>query len=127
MARLWCRGAAGLLIALGLSGLAAPGLLGLHLGAGHVLLLVATGAVAAGLGWKGGDAACRAACALAMLLYALLAAGGVLLPGVVGLLLGEPGLSSQELAPDVVLHAVVAGTALVGALAGSRALTTHPA
>jgi hypothetical protein len=103
-----CRAAGVLLALIGALGMAAPHLLGLNLTPRHDLILCVTGVAIAWAGWAGTSLARRLVCVGSGLFYAVLAALGVILPGVLGNLIGRPGLSSTELRPDTVLHLVLA-------------------
>jgi hypothetical protein len=116
MARTFCRilGIATLL--LGIAGFVDSHLMGFHLTTVHNLIHLATGVVASYCGFAAGYGACRAFCRAFAGIYGLVALLGFVAPGILGQILGHPGLSARELMPDNVLHVLVSVGSLVAGM-----------
>jgi hypothetical protein len=95
------------LLAVGVLGFAAPGLLGAHLSPAHDLVHLASGAAALGFGIKGTREAARAFDLAFGAVYAVL--------GIAGFVLGAPGMSSAgHAAHDDRLLRLIPGTLELG-------------
>jgi hypothetical protein len=125
MGRTYCRilGIATLL--LGIAGFVTPHLMGFHLTAVHNVIHLATGAIASWVGFAGMYDACRTFCRVFGVVYGVIAVLGLVAPGLLGTILGHPGLSATELMPDNILHLVITLTALgAGFAPGAEARVT---
>jgi hypothetical protein len=76
MAKTFCKIIGVLLIAVGLIGFLAPGMMGMHLSGAHNLVHLVSGAIAAFLGFRGTYRGCRMFCFIFGAIYALLAIAG---------------------------------------------------
>jgi hypothetical protein len=116
MARTFCRilGIATLLM--GVAGFVDSHLLGFHLTPVHNIIHLATGVVASYCGFAASYGACRTFCRAFAGIYGLVALLGFVAPGVLGRILGHPGLSTAELMPDNLLHVVITLGSLVAGL-----------
>lgn len=123
MAKTMCRVLGVLFLAIGIAGFLAPNLMGLHLSGAHNVIHLATGAVAAFLGWRGSYNGCRLFCLIFGAVYGLLGIGGLMAgPGTptVGNLVSEdhllkliPGQLEFGMA-DSIVH-LIAGILFLGA------------
>ena len=122
MARTFCKilGIATLLM--GVMGFVVPHFMGFHLTPVHNVIHLATGVIASWVGFGGTFAACRTFCKLFGVVYGLVALLGFVAPGLLGTILGHPGLSARELMPDNLLHVVITLASLASGFApGSEA------
>ena len=117
MARTFCRilGVATLLM--GIAGFVDSHLMGFHLTPVHNMIHLATGLLASYCGFAAGYGACRTFCRVFAAIYGLVAALGFVAPGVLGQILGHPGLSARELMPDNLLHVVITVASAAAGLA----------
>jgi hypothetical protein len=116
MARTFCRilGIATLLM--GIAGFLDSHLMGFHLTTVHNLIHLATGVVASYCGFAASYGACRTFCRAFAGIYGLVALLGFVAPGLLGQILGHPGLSARELMPDNLLHVVITAGSLVAGM-----------
>lgn len=76
MAKTFCKVIGVILIAVGLLGFIAPGMMGMHLSGAHNMVHLITGAIAAFLGFRGTYHGCRRFCFIFGAVYTLLAIAG---------------------------------------------------
>lgn len=120
MARTLCKVLGVVFVLAGLGGFAMPNLLGFHLTAIHNIIHIATGAIAAYLGFAGSDGAVRTFCLVFGAVYAALGVLGFVAPGVVASVIGHPLVDSGELTPDNVFHIAVGAVFLIAGLTAPR-------
>ena len=123
MAKTYCKVLGVAMLAAGVLGFALPRLMGFHLTPIHNLIHLATGALAAYLGFAGSEGGARNFCRIFGAVYALVALLGFVAPGLLSTILGHPGLSAADLMADNVFHVAVALSSLAAGFAGSRAVT----
>jgi hypothetical protein len=115
MAQSLCKAAGLVFLIVGVAGFAVPNLFGFHLTPIHNVIHIATGAVAAYLGFAGTYAASKTFCVLFGAVYLLLGIAGFAAPGLIASVIGHPGpVTSADLMVDNVFHAVV-GLVFLGA------------
>lgn len=78
MAKTVCRVLGVLFLAIGIVGFLAPGMMNMHLSGAHNVIHLATGAVAAFLGWRGSYKGCRLFCLIFGAVYGLLGIAGLM-------------------------------------------------
>ena len=122
MARTICKVLGVVFVLAGLGGFAMPHLLGFHLTTIHNVIHIASGAVAAYLGFSGSAGAVRTFCIVFGVVYLALGVLGFVAPGVVAAVIGHPLVDSGELTPDNVFHIVVGAVFLLAGLTGPRAV-----
>ncbi len=76
MAKTFCKIIGVIMLAVGILGFIAPGMMGMHLSGAHNLIHIVTGAIAAFLGFRGSYHACRRFCFAFGAVYALLGIAG---------------------------------------------------
>jgi hypothetical protein len=122
MARTICKVLGVVFVLAGLGGFAMPHLLGFHLTTIHNVIHIASGALAAYLGFSGSAGAVRTFCIVFGLVYLALGVLGFVAPGVVAAVIGHPLVDSGELMPDNVFHIVAGAVFLLAGLTGPRAV-----
>ena len=127
MAQTICKVMGVVFLLAGVLGFAMPNLLGFHLTTVHNIIHIATGAVAAYLGFAGTYGAARTFCIAFGAVYLALGVLGFVAPGVVATVIGHPPVSSGELTPDNLFHIVVGGAFLFAGLTSPRAVVHRPA
>jgi hypothetical protein len=106
----------------GVAGFPMPHLLGFHLTTIHNVVHLATGALALYLGFAGGAGAVRTFCVVFGAVYLLLGVLGFVAPGLVATVIGHAPVSSGELTPDNLFHAVVGVAFLIAGLTSPRVM-----
>ena len=119
MAKTYCKILGVAMLAAGVLGFVMPRLMGFHLTLVHNGVHLATGALAAYLGFAGSYGGAQNFCRIFGVVYGLLAVLGFVAPGLLSTILGHPGLTAGELMPDNVFHVFVALTSLAAGFMGS--------
>jgi hypothetical protein len=123
MARTYCRILGVAMLLAGVLGFVMPRLLGFHLTPVHNIIHLVTGALAAYLGFAGTYAGAQNFCRIFGVVYGLVALLGFVAPGLLGTILGHPGLSAGDLLPDNLFHVVVTVSALVAGFSSAPVLS----
>ena len=123
MAKTYCKILGVAMLAAGVLGFALPRLLGFHLTPVHNVIHLATGVLAAYLGFAGSEGGARNFCRIFGAVYGLVALLGFVAPGLLSTILGHPGLSAADLMADNVFHVAVALASLAAGFGGARAVT----
>jgi hypothetical protein len=116
MTRTICRVVGWVLLVVGFAGFAAPSLLGMHLTPMHNIIHLVTAALALYFGYVAPEGT-RAFCWIFGVVYLALGVLGFFAPEPISRLLGSHTLiEPRELTPDNVVHLILGGALLVGAL-----------
>ena len=119
--KLLCRALGFGLILVGVVGLFAPHLLGMHLTPWHNAIHFASGAAALYFGYKGSIAAARTFAFSFGLVYLGLGLLDFVAPGLTARILGHEPVTAGELAPDNVVHLIVGAAFMLASAAKVRA------
>lgn len=121
MAQTYCKILGVAMLLTGVLGFVMPHLLGFHLTPVHNIIHLATGALAAYLGFAGTYGAAQNFCRIFGLVYGLVALLGFLAPGLLSTILGHPGLTAGDLMPDNLFHVFVTLTSLAAGFTSAPA------
>jgi hypothetical protein len=119
MAKTYCKILGVAMLVAGVLGFMMPRLMGFHLTPVHNGIHLATGALAAYLGFAGTYGGAQTFCRIFGVVYGLVAVLGFVAPGLLSTILGHPGLTTGDLMPDNVFHVFVALTSLAAGFMGS--------
>ena len=121
MAKTYCKILGVVMLLAGVLGFVMPRLLGFHLTPVHNVIHLATGAIAAYLGFGAASyAAAQNFCRIFGVVYGLVALLGFVAPGLLSTILGHPGMTASELMPDNLFHVFVTLVSLAAGFAHHR-------
>jgi hypothetical protein len=129
MVKMICRILGAVFVLVGLFGYLAPGFLGMHLSTTHNIIHLVSGAMALYFGFAASYNAARIFCLAFGAVYLLLGFLGFVSPATVMDLIGghKVATASNDLTPDNVVHILLGGVFLIGALSRSTHVTPiHP-
>ena len=117
MAKTYCKILGVVMLLTGVIGFVMPHLMGFHLTPVHNVIHLATGAIAAYLGFAGSYGAAQNFCRIFGVVYGLVAVLGFVAPGLLSTILGHPGLNAGDLMPDNLFHVFVTLASLAAGFA----------
>lgn len=125
MAKTYCQILGVAMLVIGVVGFAQPHFMGFHLTPVHNVIHLATGALAAYLGFAGSSHGARTFCRVFAGVYGLVALLGFVAPGLLSAILGHPGLGAGDLTADNLFHVFVTLTALAAGSAHAPTTARH--